>query len=413
METLSFNVVIADSTTHIPLPNASIYDMNGVAIGMSDNKGVLPKLSKHSYPIIVRYLGFHEKTVMEECPDTVFLSENVSELPEIIVESGRNHVLHMLAYVREYSTLTTYTDTVFLFREKMVDYMIPTDGKTKFKGWSTPRILTCKSYYRFTDENGLDSVSDASQYHFSWSDWIGLVPKVSLPAKLRNTKTATETLYGKYSPAEIWYRINDRLIIDIDVLSDTTTRKWVPNLSGFFRKNLDFEKFKVRYHYDNIVGDTATVLDLTGYSFDIESRGRGHEMFRFNKSGEPFFVSTSAEVYVLDREFISVKEARKWDKRDFDVDEIGIYEPVEAPELSSSTLSLIDRVNSIDKDSVRLDFQPDHRMISKNNGRKNFRIGRRALFLLKQVTGITLYKSHKNFNKNWDGFRKSRIEKSN
>lgn len=412
METRAFNVVVADSITHIPLPNASIYDKNGVAIGMSNNKGVLPKLSKDSYPITVRYLGFQEKTVIGEIPDTIFLSEYVSELPEVVVESRRRRVLHILAYVREYSTLTTYTDSVFLFREKMVDFMLPFDDKSKFRGWSTPRILTCKSYYRFTNEDGLDSVSDASNYHFSWSDWIGLAPKMSLPTKLRNTKVATDTLHGKYSPTEIWNRINDRLTINIDVLSDTTSRKWVPNIAGFFRQNLDFDKFKVTYNYNNIVGDTVTILDLTGYSFDIESRGRGHEMFRFNKLNEPFFVSTTAEVYILDQEFISVKEAKKWDERDFDIDEIGIYEPLEAPELSSSTLSLIDRVSRIDKDSIRLDFQPDHRMISNNLGRGNFKIGRRALFLLKQVTGVTLYKSHKNFNKNWDSFRKGQIKKN-
>ena len=412
METLAFNVVVVDSITRIPLPNASIYDRNGVAIGMSNNKGVLPKLSKDSYPITIRYLGFQEKTVIEESPDTITLFENVSELPEVVVESRRHRVLHILAYVREYSTLTTYTDSVFLFREKMVDYMLPTDEKSKFKGWSTPRILTCKSYYRFTNENGLDSVSDASHYHFSWSDWIGLAPKVSLPTKLRNTKAATDTLHGKYSPTQIWNRINDRLTINIDVLSDTTSRKWVPNIAGFFRQNLDFDKFKVTYNYNNIVGDTVTILDLTDYSFDIESRGRGHEMFRFNKLNEPFFVSTTAEVYILDQEFISVKEAKKWDKRDFDIDEIGIFEPMEAPDLSSSTFSLIDRVNRIDKDSIRLDFQPDRRMISNNLGRKNFKIGRRALFLLKQVTGVTLYKSHKNFNKNWDSFRKGQIKKN-
>ena len=80
METQAFNVVIADSTTHIPLPNASIYDKYGVAISMSNNKGALPKLSKNSYPITVRYLGFQEKTVKSECTDTIFLSENVSEL---------------------------------------------------------------------------------------------------------------------------------------------------------------------------------------------------------------------------------------------------------------------------------------------------------------------------------------------
>ena len=79
METLAFNVVVVDSITRIPLPNASIYDRNGGAIGMSNNKGVLPKLSKDSYPITIRYLGFQEKTVIEESPDTITLFENVSE----------------------------------------------------------------------------------------------------------------------------------------------------------------------------------------------------------------------------------------------------------------------------------------------------------------------------------------------
>ncbi|MDE6097647.1 MAG: carboxypeptidase-like regulatory domain-containing protein, partial [Muribaculaceae bacterium] len=119
------NAVVVDSITRIPLPNASVYDRHGVVIDMTDDNGVLPKLARNSYPITIHYLGFQEKTVMEECPDTIFLSENISELPEVVVESRRRRVLHVLAYVREYSTLTTYTDSVFLFREKMVDYMLP------------------------------------------------------------------------------------------------------------------------------------------------------------------------------------------------------------------------------------------------------------------------------------------------
>lgn len=413
MEMQASDVIIADSITHIPLPNASVYDRNGTAIGLSSNKGVLPKFSKDSYPITVRYLGFQEKMVTEECSDTIFLCENVSELPEVIVNSRGHRLLHSLAYVREYSTLTTYTDTIFLFREKMVDYMTPTNEKVRFRGWTTPRTLTSRSYYRFTNNNGLDSVSDESNHHFSWSDWMGLAPNISLPVKLRDVKLATDTVYGKSTPTEIWDRNNDRLSIDIDVLSDTTSRKWVPNLAGFFRKNLEFEKFKVKYNYNNIISDTVTALDFTGYTFDIESRGRGHNMFRFNKPDEPVFVSTKAEIYILDQELITVKEAKKWDKREFDIDTIFIYEPLDAPELSPATLSLIDRVNRIDKDSIKLDFQPDRRMISHNLGCRNVRVGRRALSLLKQVSGVTLYKSHKNIKNNWNSFKKEQLQRNN
>lgn len=34
-------------------------------------------------------------------------------------------------------------------------------------------------------------------------------------------------------------------------------------------------------------------------------------MFRFNRNDEPFFVNTFAEVYILDKEYITVKEARR------------------------------------------------------------------------------------------------------
>lgn len=412
VEAWAYDVIVVDSATHVPLPNASIYDKDGTPVGLSNSNGAVPKITRNRYPITVRYLGFNDKTVMFGDKDTIFLSEKVSELPEVIVKSSRQRLLHILAYVREYSTLATYTDTIFLFREKMVDYMLPSYNKIKFKGWTYPRVLTCKSYYRFTNYNGLDSVSDVGQHHFSWSDWIGMPPEVSIPLRIRNSQISADTLCGKYSPTEIWHKSNDQIRVDVDVLADTVSRKWVPSLANFFRRGLDYEKFKVTFNYDNVMGDSISKLDLEGYSFSIESKGRGREMFRFNKIDEPFFVSTNADVYILDKEYITVKEAKEWDKRDFDVDEIGIYEPLEAPALSLSTLNLIERVNLLDKDKIRLDFLPDHRLMGSNSGRRNFRIGRRALFLLKQVTGITLYKSHKNFNNNWNSFRKKQIRRN-
>lgn len=412
MELWASEVIVVDSATNVALPNASIYDKDGTPVGLSNSKGVIPKIARSRYPITVRYLGFNDKSVMYGCNDTVFLSESVSELPEMIVESSRHRVLHILAYVREYSTLSTYADTIFLFREKMVDYMLPSDNKVKFDGWSSPRVLTCKSYYRFTNNNGLDSVSDTSQHHFTWSDWIAIPPEVSMPMRIKSSRISADTLFGKYNPTEIWRRNNDRIRIDIDVLADTISRKWVPKLAYFFRRGLDYNKFKVSFNYDNIEGNSLSGFDLDGYSFSIESKGRGREMFRFNKINEPFFVSTNAEVYILDKEHITVKEAKKWEKRDFDADEIGIYEPMEAPQLSPAILDLVERVDLLDKNKIRLDFTPDHRLMGSNSGRRNLRIGRRALLLLKQATGITFFKSHKNFNNNWAKFRKEQMRKN-
>ncbi len=402
------HVVVADSATHMPLPSASVFDSDGRAIGVCDAKGRMPYISPESYPVTVRYMGYRERIIPRGYTDTVFMREHMMELPEVVVESSQQKVMHVLAYVREYSTLSGHTDTVFLFREKMVDYMLTPDKRTKFKGWSTPRIIKAKSYYRFTDSYGLDSVSNKFGRHFSWSDWPGIAVPPSMPKRLRGIENGSDTIHGKYSPTQIWSRNRDRVNVDVNVLADTISRVWVPNLADFFRKDMDFENFRVKFSYDNIVGDTISPMDLTGYSFHIESNGRGHDMFGFDRVDETVYVTTYAEVYILDKEYITVKEAKKWAKHRFDTGNIEIYEPSEAPELQQSVKELIARVDGIDHGLVRQDLVFDRRLAGGDKDNRNFQFGHRVLSMLKQLTGITLYKSHKNFNDNWDDFKKQR-----
>lgn len=404
------NIVVADSITKKPLVGASVFDCDGILIGISNHGGRLPRFYSEAYPLTYRYLGFKEKIVLSSDIDTVFLSENHTRLPEVIIESGKHKILHILAYVREYSTLSTYTDTVSLFREKMVDFMLPGNKDVKFRGWTNPRILKCKSYYRFTDSEGLDSVSDKCNYHFSWSDWIGVGKLPEIPLKLKNIEYGNDTLQGKYSPAEIWSRNNDRLTVNLDILADTITRGWIPDISVFFRNDLEFENFRIRFNYANVISDSISNSDLTGYSFNIESKGRGHGMFMFNNINDPLFVTTYAEVYMIDKEFITVKEARKWEKREFNSDMIEIIEPFDAPDLQLSIKQLISRVNSLDRDKIRLSLSPDHRLMGRSVLRQN--VGQRALQLLKNLTGITRYRMNRNINRQWNEFTSERIREN-
>ena len=405
--------VVVDSLTKSPLPSASVFNGKGKVIGICNSRGRLPYISKSDYPLTVRYMGFDEGIVPDAQTDTVFLRENPTELAEFVVEGRQQKVMHMLAYVREYSTLTTYTDTVFLFREKMVDFMLSPDPKVKFRGWSYPRILKSKSYYRFTNAHGLDSVSDKCNHHFSWSDWMGVNAQPRVPASLRSVEVSTDTIYGKYSPTEVWLKNNDHFSIDVNVLADTTSRKWVPNLAGFFHQKLDYENFRVRFNYDNIVDNAISPMDLTGYSFNIESNGRGHNMFRFNRHDEPFFVSTYGEVYIMDKEFITLKEARKWEKHKFSDDDIELMVAPEAPELQPYILGLMARVDNIDRDAVRLDVEPDRQLVNPRYGKnRNYGLGMRALNILKTVTGIYSYKTRKNNNRNWNNFRDAQKQRN-
>ena len=403
-------IVIADSLTRLPLPSASVFDCRGKAAGICDHAGRMPYIPAESYPVTIRYIGYKENIVDGGVSDTVFLQPVMTELPEIVIGSRQQKILHVLAYVREYSTLTTTSDTVFLFREKMVDYMLPQGEKSRYDGWAEPRVLKCKSYYRFTDVYGNESVSPVCNHHFSWSDWVGIAPDPVLPKCLKDIVQGTDTIMGKYSPTEVWIKNDDRVTVDVDVLADSASRKWVPNLSLFFRSYLDFENFRVRFSYDNIVDNEITVRNLTGYSFNIDSNGRGHDMFRFNRHDEPFFVSTYAEVYIADKEFITVKEAKKWEHRKFDTEQMDIFEPAEVPPLQPSISELVDRVNSLDNDKVRQGLTPDKRLAGRHVVKQH--IGDRLLMMLKTFTGISGAKAQRHLNNRWSEFRKQRLEES-
>lgn len=413
--------IVVDSENWTPLAGASVFDRKGHFIGQCGNSGKTPRIDRRDYPVTIRIIGYKE-TRLPEPPDgdTICLPENAMELDEVIVSGKQHKVLHMLGYVREYSTLTTYSDTVFLFREKMVDFMLTPDSRTRFKGWDNPRILKSKSYYRFMNSQGLDSVSSEGTYHFSWSDWISPILSPQLTPAIRDTLATTDTVQGRNRPTEIWTRHRDNISVAVNVLADNASRRWVPRLSGFFHDGLEFDSFRVRFNYANVEADTILPIDLTGYSFNIESEGRGRQMFRFNRRDEPFYVTTYTEVYIVDKEYITMAEARKWANKPQLAADIPILEPAEAPDLQPHVLALIDRVEHVDKDAVRAGYSPDSRLMSpylydwdhpESYGR-NFRVGRRALTLLKQVTGISAVRSHRNIRDRWRDFRHRQIHRN-
>lgn len=329
----------------------------------------------------------------------------VTELPEVLVESKQRNMLHVLAYVRENSMLTTYSDTVTLFREKLVDFMLPAGKKPKFKGWRIPRVIKSESYYRFTDADGLDSVSDTSRHHFSWSDWMGLPPdRMELPAALARETAPSDTLFGKYSPVEIWDRNSDVVTVQVNVLADTVGRRWVPNLKFFFADDkVEFEDLKLNLHYSNVLGESLRQRDLDRLTYRLDANGRGHSMFRFNRREEAYYATTEGEVYVLDMEYVSEKEAKKWADRKYD-DEVEIIRAQDAPPIDDATLALVDRVEHIDKKLAKLNYVPDRSMMRMERHRSK---GGEALRYLKNITGISDARAGKARNDQWRKFRDS------
>ncbi|MDE5656860.1 MAG: hypothetical protein K2I19_07305, partial [Muribaculaceae bacterium] len=203
----------------------------------------------------------------------------------------------------------------------------------------------------------------------------------------------------------------DRMTHDVNLINVATSRRWVPNLSLFFREGIDFEQFRLRFRFDNVFSGVIAPIDLSAYSFNIESNGRGRGMFMFNRVDEPFFVSTYAEVYVVDKEFITVKEAKQWDSKKLASGDIAIYEPAEAPDLQEPIRLLVQRVNSVDHSAIRLAQVTDERLAGCRNLEK-LNAGQQILQRLKGLFGIDHIRGRQKWNNNWKEFRKERVKKN-
>lgn len=305
--------------------------------------------------------------VIAEKGSAVPVNKMSKELPELKVDYHKNRVLHILAYVREYSNMTTYGDSVFLFREKWVDYMVPNKGVKRYNGWVIPRVISNKSYYRFSNGRGLDSVSDRYHQLFSWADWIGITNGIPLPSRLTHHSNSTDTLRGKYSAAEIWQRNGDEVTVNVNVLADSVANRWVPDLTLFFQNIVEFEEINLQYVFTDVISDNLYAYDLDRMKFQINSLGRGRNMFRFNRRDELFFVSTTTEIYIADKEYITVKEAKRWEKElGNELDSEYLECPPGVPPLTADIIDLMARVDNLDYTGIRLDTEIDGRLAGRD-----------------------------------------------
>lgn len=355
----SKEVIVVDSKTGTPLQKVSILDKKGKLIGFSSEEGKIPDLPVSSFPISVRCIGY-KPIIIEKPADTViYLKESTFELPELAVDRKKHQVLHLIGYLREYSTLESYYDTVFLFREKTVDFMIPTKQVKKYEGWVRPRVLASKSYYHFTNTEGLDSVSKYYEQIFSWSDLTGIFKTLEIPDKLKTDNTVTDTVYGKYSPSSIWRRNGEDVFLRTDMLADKEDHKWTPDHFKLFSMAVDFTKFITNYAFSDVNSSVILADNISMVTYNIESHGRVFDLRRLFHSDDPIFMNTYAELYITDREYMSIKDAEKWEKNPVLGDEIGINPPQNAPELQPAIIELIERVNNFDYDSHRIDTKTD------------------------------------------------------
>lgn len=364
LTSLAANPEVRDAESSAPVARVSIFDRSGKMIATGDNNGRLPNIHPSSYPITLRSLGYSDKIVYSPKDTIIEMSSLAFDLPEVSVNTKKRPILHLTGYLREISSMSSSFDNVMLYREKWVDFMLPAPNEKHFKGWTAPRILKTKSYYKFTDNSGLDSVSDRINHHFSWSDWISLPPRVNQHTKIIRNRNVSDTIMGKYSAAEIWKRDGEKIRVDVDVLADTLRGKWAPRLNSRLWNDLDFERLNLTFEYSDCDTFAVKPQNIERMSCYIESMGRGHDMFQFQtRYDNILYVTTYVDLVIADREYITVKEARKKEKDQlYALEEATLVLEAEKMPRDSVINDLIARVNAIDHDSRRLAMEIDTRV---------------------------------------------------
>lgn len=291
----------------------------------------------------------------------ICMADNIHELPAVTVYPLKKYAIHMLGYVREYATLSSYVDTIVLFREKKVDFLIPSAKAKNITGWYRPRLLASRSYYRFKNIHGLDSVSDSFRGHFSWSDWIELPPTARLSSALSEVESGIDSLSAHNNIiSQIWTKQQDNVNVHVNILAGNNNRSWVAPIARAFMDDLDFSSMTLDCRYEDITGEILTPDLLSYYTLNLSSAGRGDALTHAFKTLGQVYIDSKVELYITDRTILSEKQARKLIKQE--VEDKSIIPPSDAGTLSPEVQSLVARVNGIDKDYLRRNIIPDSRL---------------------------------------------------
>lgn len=339
---------LVDAETEAPLPLASITDRSGNVVGMTDNSGVIPELQKDRYPVTFNYMGYASLQMLRPVDHDVRMIQQDYDLPEIVVIPGSRPLLHLTGYMREITSVLGSSDSVTLFKECVVDFLVPVE-KTKVKGWNKARELASKTYVRMSDSSGRDSVSTNHEYEFMlWGNRKSLIPSAAkIPDIIKGTDAACDTVMGKYYPKIIWWKNGDVTRWYGDALAnekDHITSPWALKLFGL---TTDVTEISENYVFDTPDGDFIRPTDLRQVSVTIDMLAKGKLFKKTFDSSSPVNVRTYMELYLTEREFLSEEEGKSLKKEIPEMESSDILAPPNANPLHPAILRTVERVNSL------------------------------------------------------------------
>lgn len=339
---------LIDAETKTFLPLASITDRSGNVVGMTDKSGEIPLLPKERYPITFNYMGYEPLQLNKVADEDVKMIQRDIELPEIIIIPGSRPLLHLTGYMREITSILSSSDSVTIFKESIVDFLVPVE-KSKGKGWSKPRELASKTYVRMTNSSGLDSVSTSHEYKFMlWGNRLSLIPHATkIPDKIKGVDLACDTVMGKYYPKIIWWKNGDVTRWHGDALANEKNHVTSPWALKLFGLTTDVTEISENFVFETPDGDFIGPSDLRQVSITIDMLAKGKLFKKTLDSSSPVNVRTYMELYLTDREFLSEEEGKSLKKEIPSIESSGILAPTNANPLHPAIMRTVERVNSL------------------------------------------------------------------
>ncbi|MBO5698590.1 MAG: hypothetical protein J6R79_01105 [Bacteroidaceae bacterium] len=337
---------VVDALDNSPVTSAPIFNAAGNVIGMTSNEGDFSDISESAYPITIRCIGYESVTVEQPKDTIIMMLPALYELEEVVV-SAKREVLKLTAYVREYFTISSQTDTIAYFAEHMADRYMPADENIKFNKNSL-RLRNTRCYSHFKGED-LDSVGIEHKTTFPsvLSSLQAIDKPVKVPDSFKNQEGVTKSyeVPGKSGTTFILKQNAHTHTIIGDALAEEEDHRmslWIFKLLGVA---MDIEQLYITRIYN--VNDTGVYLpkDLIQASVVMEAEGKGKLLRQMLRSETPVTIHSSVELYVVDREYLSKKKAKEEYKDKMTKIEFEIPESV--PELDEATKRLIKRANAL------------------------------------------------------------------
>lgn len=339
---------LIDASTNAPLPLASITDRSGNVVGMTDKSGVIPELQKDSYPLTFNYMGYASLQILKPAEDDVKMILQEYELPELVISPGARPLLHLTGYMREVTSVLSSSDSVTIFKESVVDFLVPVE-KTKVKGWNKARELASKTYVRMSNSSGLDSVSNSHEYEFMlWGNRKSLIPSAAkIPDNIKGTEVTCDTVMGKYYPKIIWLKNGDVTRWYGDALANEKNHVTSPWALKLFGLTTDVTEISENFVFETPDGDFIGPSDLRQVSITIDMLAKGKLFKKTLDSSSPVNVRTYMELYLTDREFLSEEEGKSLKKEIPTIESSDILAPTNANPLHPAIMRTVERVNSL------------------------------------------------------------------